>query len=291
MKNAMFTSFLLFSILTNAQGFEKTPSVGIAAGLLNYQGDLQPNGFSFKQSNPYVSLYFVQPLSTRLSFRSGLGMGKLEAADRNNRGYLIPRNLSFKSNIKEAYAGFQIYLLNREKVRFSPYLFVGTTLFHFNPYAFDEKGEKVYLQPLSTEGQGVADYPNRKVYHLTQKALCLAGGFKYQLSSNVVLGWELSQHKTFTDYLDDVSATYVDRDKLLAAKGLQSVAMAFRGDELPGGGAYPKEGEQRGTPTENDWYYFFGVTMEVKLAAVKEKAAGLFQRNPSRRYDRCPTRF
>jgi hypothetical protein len=46
------------------------------------------------------------------------------------------------------------------------------------------------------------------------------------------------------------------------------VELAFRGDELANGSQYPKEGEQRGTPTEMDWYYVAGVSVEIRLKAL-----------------------
>jgi hypothetical protein len=291
MKLFFIAAFCLFQLIGSAQEFDKTASIGLSAGLVNYQGDLQPNSFTFKQSNAYLSIFGVKPLLNRVNLRFGGSIGAVEAADKHNRGYLVPRNLSFKSGIKELYAGVEVFLLNRQKMKLTPYVFAGVALFHFNPWTRDVQGDKVYLQPLSTEGQGLTAYPDRKVYTLTQYALCFAGGFKYTISPDVTLGWEISQRKTFTDHLDDVSASYVDGAKLLAAKGSLAAALAYRGDELPGGQAQPKEGEQRGTPTENDWYYYSGLTMEVKLSAVQEKAARLFRRNASRRYERCPTRF
>ena len=77
-----------------------------------------------------------------------------------------------------------------------------------------------------------------------------------------------SQRKTFTDYIDDVSSSYVDQDLLLANRGPKAVELAYRGEEFPGGAGYPKEGEQLGTPTEMDWYYFVGLSVEIKLNSI-----------------------
>jgi hypothetical protein len=40
----------------------------------------------------------------------------------------------------------------------------------------DEQGNKTYLKPLSTEGQGLTAYPDRKPYNLYQAALTYAAG-------------------------------------------------------------------------------------------------------------------
>ncbi|MDB5252420.1 MAG: hypothetical protein JWP27_1589, partial [Flaviaesturariibacter sp.] len=271
--------------------FSKAPSIGVSAGFVNYEGDLKPNSFTFSQSHPYLSFYVVKPLHNRVSLRAGAGVGALEAADRNNRGYLVPRNLSFQTSLKEAYAGLELYFFNREKARFAPYVFAGAAVFHVNPWARDRDGSKVYLQPLGTEGQGLEAYPGRTPYALTQYALCMAGGVKFELSPSVTIGWELSQRKTFTDYIDDVSSSYVDRQELLAARGPVAADMAFRGDEIDADSHYPAAGEQRGTPTENDWYYFFGVTLEVRMSAVKSKIASIRRGKPGRRIQRCPSIF
>ncbi len=57
----------------------------------------------------------------------------------------------------------------------SSYVFGGVALFHFDPYVMDS-GEKVFLKPLSTEGQGLAEYPDRKAYSLTQFTLPFGAG-------------------------------------------------------------------------------------------------------------------
>jgi len=87
-------------------------------------------------------------------------------------------------------------------------------------------------------------------------------------------GIEFSQRKTFTDYIDDVSTHYVDQNILLQVKGPKAVALAYRGDELPNGAGYPRDGEQRGTPKEMDWYYFLGITAEMKFECFKNLFGG-----------------
>jgi hypothetical protein len=98
----------------------------------------------------------------------------------------------------------------------------------------------------------------------------------------------MSQRKTFTDYLDDVSKSYADRDALLAVRGPKAVELAYRSDELPGGGVYPKEGEQRGTPTEKDWYYLTGISVELKLRGLARIGRGQNTGKRSASMMRCP---
>lgn len=252
-----------------AQEFSKEATISLFTGMINYQGDLNPNSFTFLNSNFAAGVTVRKPLNRWFAVRAGVNIGKIEAADRNNRDYLQPRNLSFVTNIKEAYAGLELTLLNSATSRITPYMYGGIAVFHFNPYTYDNDGRKTFLKPLSTEGQGLSQYPSQKPYNLTQLSLPFGGGIRYAVNDAINIGIEFSQRKSFTDYIDDVSTFFVDRNVLLQAKGAKAVELAYRGDELPGGvTAYPAHGEQRGTPSEMDWYYFLGTTIEIKLSAL-----------------------
>jgi hypothetical protein len=114
----------------------------------------------------------------------------------------------------------------------------------------------------------LSGYPDRKPYSLTQPAIPFGGGIKYAINDNLRLGLELGFRKLFTDYLDDVSTTYVNPADLLAAKGQLAVDMSYRGDELPGGNPnYPAKGSQRGGAKKQDWYYFFGLHLTYRLGS------------------------
>lgn len=263
---------LLFFILFNSTNVSSQEQdngwmIGVFAGAVNYQGDLKPTSFTFNHSNPAFSLTIRKPLGTWLSLKAGAVIAKVEGADRYNRDYLQKRNLSFYTDIREITAGLEINLLDITTKKFSPYLYGGVSIFHFNPWTNDAGGNKIYLQPLGTEGQGLAEYPKRKMYKLTQPALAFGIGARFAVSDNLNLGIEFNQRKSFTDYIDDVSTSYVNYDVLLNARGSKAVELAYRGDEIPGGTPYPHDGEQRGTPSEMDWYYYYGLTMEMKLSS------------------------
>ena len=114
-------------------------------------------------------------------------------------------------------------------------------------------------------------------------------GAKYAVNDNLNIGIEFSQRKSFTDYIDDVSSSYVDVDVLRQAKGDKAVELAFRENEIPGGRLqYPAHGDQRGTPSEMDWYYFFGLTIELKLNSFGNLFSGA---NKPVASQRCPRNF
>jgi len=265
-------TFCLFCCSFNSwsQNENKGTWLGLFAGKMNYQGDLNPNSFTFAHSKATTAITIRQSLNRWISLKGGFAIGYIEAADRYNRDYLKPRNLSFTTTIKEASFSMETALLDLSTTHFTPYVYGSVSLYHYNPWAYDNNGKKVFLQPLSTEGQGLSQFPKQKQYKLTQLALGFGAGARYAIGDNMNIGVEFSQRKTFTDYLDDVSSIYVDRNVLLQAKGTKSVEMAYRGAELPGGQSYPNHGEQRGTPSEMDWYYFFGINFEIKFSAFAQ---------------------
>lgn len=291
MKTQFITAVLLIAFSfsrVHAQETDKSASLYLFTGLINYQGDLNPSSFKFSHSNFSGGIGIRKPLSRLFSLRAGATTGTITAADRWNRDYLKLRNLSFTTNITEVYTALELTVLDFASKRFTPFLYGGIAVFHFNPWTTDNQGVKTYLKPLSTEGQGLPQYPTQKPYNLTQLALPFGCGLRFAVSDAFNIGIEFNQRKTFTDYLDDVSSHYVDRDVLLQEKGLKAVQLSFREYELPNGRQlFPAHGEQRGTPSEMDWYYFFGLTMEVKLNSL----GGIFRSSRSVASQRCPARF
>lgn len=287
---AIIFSITLFNIRSFSQdeGGSKGTYIGLFVGKMNYQGDLNPNSFKFSHSKFTTAITVRQAISRWVALKGGFAIGSIEAADKDNRDYLQPRNLSFFTTIKEASLGLEASLLDLSTKRFTPYVYGSVSLFHFNPWALDNSGNKVFLQPLSTEGQGLSQFPKQKPYKLNQLALGFGVGARYAINNNMNVGVEFSQRKTFTDYLDDVSSMYVDRNILLQAKGSKAVEMAYRGDELPGGQPYPNHGEQRGTPSEMDWYYFFGINFEIRFSAFADLFKGHSENSSALHNTRCP---
>jgi hypothetical protein len=190
------------------------------------------------------------------------------ASDAFNKPDLQSRNLSFQTNIQEANLLLEYTLADLSQHRFSPYVFAGVAIFHFNPYAYDSLGNKVFLRPLSTEGEGLPQYPTQRPYSLTQPAIPFGGGVKLRVTSNVVVSYEIAFRKLFTDYLDDVSTFYVDPNILLAARGPEAVEMAYRGNEIKNGNPnYPATFSIRGNPKSKDWYYFSVIKISIGLNA------------------------
>jgi hypothetical protein len=238
--------------------------LGIFAGISNYQGDMVQGAFAVRFTKGAMGISGNYDISERVTLRGGFTFGKIEGDDKYNIESVKFRNLNFQSNLSEFSLIGEFNVFNLNNIKWSPYAFAGLAVFHFNPYTIDSVNDKVFLKPLSTEGQGIDGYD--KPYSLTQVALPFGGGVKYNISDNVRVGLEIGFRKLFTDYLDDVSTNYADEADLLAARGQQAVDYAFRTDELRGSTQiYPAKGTQRGSAEQKDWYYFTGLHFTFAL--------------------------
>src|SRR5690606_3987873 len=168
-------------------------------------------------------------LSEHITARTYFTYTTLAGDDKKGNAAMKARNLNFKTSLFdwELTAQYNVFSLNSRW--WTPYVFAGIGAFHYNPYTKDAAGEKVFLRPLSTEGQGFI--PGVESYKLTQFCIPFGFGFDYSLNEDMRIGLEFGYRKTFTDYLDDVSTTYVDETALLNAKGQVAVDLAWRGDE------------------------------------------------------------
>jgi hypothetical protein len=255
-------------ILFSQTSFSQRVHVGLFGGVAAYNGDLTEKIFPKKITNGALGVSLNYELTDKIMLRGGVTYAVVGGADRfSDKPALLERNLSFETSVLEFSAIGEYTIFSLYERRFSPYGFAGLAVYHFNPYAYNN-GEKVFLKPLSTEGQGLSGYADRPAYGLTQIAIPFGAGFKFAITDNLRVGVELGMRKLFTDHFDDVSTGYADFDDLLAAKGQLAVDMAYRGDEVAGGNPqYPAKGVQRGSAEFKDWYYFSGIHLTYRLNA------------------------
>ena len=253
----LFILFLLSVLFVPAQRV----FIGVAGGLSNYNGDLLDKLYHKKLTNGFIGLTVHYELQDQILLRGAYNFARVDGSDiYSEKEDLRLRNLHFESAISEFSIVGEYYLFNLYERRFSPYGFVGLGIFHFDPYTYDSVGTKVFLKPLSTEGQGI--YPDKKPYSLWQPTIPFGGGVKFAISENLRIGFEIGIRKTFTDYLDDVSTSYPDQNDLLAARGQTAVDFSYRSDEVPGGNAaFPTKATQRGGAEQKDMYYFTGLNI------------------------------
>jgi hypothetical protein len=235
----------------------QTWQADISVGGAGYSGDLAKHDISLKTIKPGFGLNVRYGLSDRVTIRAGFNYGKIGADDKNSSDSADKaRNLNFQTNILEGSLAVEVNLLSSEYFDLYPYVFAGVGYFHFNPYTIDGNGQKVYLKPLSTEGEGLAQFPDRKPYSLNQFCIPFGVGVKKRLGEQFDIAFELGVRKIFTDYLDDVSKRYVDYNTLLVTKGQETVQLAYRG-----AGNYPHPNAIRGNSNKSDLYYMFGLKL------------------------------
>ncbi|QSE98582.1 DUF6089 family protein [Fulvivirga lutea] len=217
---------------------KKYNSIGITLNALNYFGDLSPNsnvgstdiGFT----RPGIGVDFSHRFGPRYTLRASFLYGTIrgddfESAEKGDSEakYRYARNLSFRNRIKELTVVAVFDLFKNEasyisRVQWTPYTYIGATIFHHNPQAYvaddsglPEAGTWVDLQPLGTEGQNADLEPTDanagiEPYKLVQFAIPFGIGVRYRLNQVFDLSFEMGIRYTFTDYLDDVSQNYVD---------------------------------------------------------------------------------
>ncbi len=180
------------------------------------------------------------------------------------------RNLSFRSNISEISLTTEIHPLfifgnfegrEAEPPRYSPYLLAGIGYYSFNPQA-KLQNTWVDLQPLSTEGQGFKEYPNRKVYKLQQVNFPIGLGVKYELSTLFNLRAEFVYRVLTNDYLDDVSSKdYVDPSLFSSyfSGNRLTNALLLNDRHYELNPTYIHTSEERGNPKNNDGYFSFNL--------------------------------
>jgi hypothetical protein len=255
--------------------------VGVGVGPLIFLGDLGGNmgkgttlvkDVNLSVTNVAKGAYVNVHPTEWLGFRAAFNTGRLEGADSliNDKGgwetYRKARNLHFRAKMSEFFVAAEIYptvFFERYEGlqgKFRPYGLLGIGMFNFKPqtlyYSPNGTTRWVDLQPLRTEGQGMEEYADRKMYKLTQLMIPMGFGAKYYINDNFYVGMELLHRKTFTDYVDDVSTTYINPDLFDKYLQPQDAAVAkqvyFRGYTAA---ARPDNGEMRGQKKNNDSFF------------------------------------
>ncbi|MFT3703688.1 MAG: hypothetical protein QM802_15100 [Agriterribacter sp.] len=270
--NKYYDKDFLFEISASAGAMNCLTDIGGRRGLgKGFLKDLnmQHTKVSGAISGGMVYKYMV-------GLRLDIGIGSIAAADSvlvhdesegKNR---YRRNLSFRSTVYEIQALGEVYpiawMFDTRSYLLSPYIVGGIGIFHFNPQA-KLNGIWVDLQPLHTEGEGFAEYPDRQPYKLTQLQFPVGIGLKYDLSAGASLRFEILHRITPTDYLDDVSTNYIDPALFARHLSPQQAELALRlhdrQQELdPSHVTAP--GSIRGGQRKNDSYF----TVQVKFGLI-----------------------
>lgn len=206
-------------------------------------------GFNWKDSNyGRASLGFNYRIRayTPLSLRAELSFYTIEGADstsestwRSNK-----RQLSFRSHNFEGWVGAQLDLIRfsgrsgfyGSQYPVTAYIYTGVGITSVNPQT-RHLGEWVDLRPLQTEG---VSYQNWAIIWPTGL------GVRVKFLASLTFGVDMGYRVAFTDYLDDVSGSYID-----SASYISPLAKTVAD---PAG--IHTAGDGRGNPTTYDGYLF-----------------------------------
>jgi len=249
-------------------------SVGVSGGSTNYLGDLDDD-FTFRFTKAGFGADVKYRFNPFMSVRLGFFHGYARAADSvSSNPARSRRNLHFRTEITDVNAVVVFDFVPNDRrfnyrPRYVPYVFGGLSIFRFDPQA-QIGGEWVALQPLGTEGQqtGLPQYP--EPYSLVQLAVPMGAGVRFALTDLIDLEVETGFRKTFTDYIDDVSGEYVERNSPgYTLMTNQAITLMDRIDarEYPEGAAVVNG--IRGDNTQTDWYIYTCVRLNMILDWVK----------------------
>lgn len=248
-----FTCCFSFQVFSQKILFEKHSDIAFGIGTANYYGDIVPINRPIQSTIHNIRWNIAFDLTRHFSprFAGNVALTWVRIAGDDNKLEGLPlqeiafmRNAHFRNDIQElSFKGiFNIIPESRnypKRRKLNPYIFAGIAIIHHNPTAkvpLDfvgseaTAGEWVNLQPLRTEGQGLAGYSDRP-YNLFAVSIPFGAGLKYKINRKFDIGFEFGLRYSSTDYLDDIGGNYANENDLLAVSPLVA-AMGHREYEL-----------------------------------------------------------
>lgn len=301
-RKALILCLIILPTLVNAQRWKRQRYEWVAGiGATQFLGDVGGRNqigsdWFFDLDAPstrYVANVGLRyKISPYVSAKGGLSFGEIYGDDQyTQEAYRSNRNIHFRSPIVELAGQIEVSWMreqigSRYKIRrvrgrgrrgsrVYVYGFAGVALLYMNPMAKSSIDGKWHsLRRLNTEGQTVV--PSRDRYSNFQLTIPFGIGMKYKVDKRSSIGIEYGLRKTFTDYMDDVSTSYVytkwapneaqirqlmDYDDIAADLADPSLNRISPDAEWQGGcSACP--GQQRGDPTDLDSYMFMMITYQ-----------------------------
>lgn len=259
---------LMYMQSAKAQYFYSSGEYGVGFGASNYFGDLNQD-FGIGYIRPAVSGFVRYHLNPYLSIRGQALITQTGYEDKmSSNAFQKARNLSFKTNIGEVSAMAELNFFwfetgNTEK-RFTPYIALGVGGFYYAPYTI-LNGRTEPLRGLGTEGQKKTNYKDRR-YQNFSVCFPVGIGAKYWITPGVNLAFELVNRFTTTDYLDDVSTTYVGAHNFPNTPSNPAPEQVLQDRS---GNRLGTAGKQRGNSITKDQYFIAQFTLSFQLKTYK----------------------
>ncbi|MBP7821487.1 MAG: outer membrane beta-barrel protein [Saprospiraceae bacterium] len=243
----------------NSVKAQKGLELGFGVGTSHFFGDVN-SSFKIKHFGLSAGIIGRYNFNERVCLKFSGNWANINGSDEDSKNtFEKARNLSFKSMLIDGAGQFEFnflpYIHGSKDQFLTPYIFMGFGVVNFNPKAF-YNNSWVELRDLGTEGQFRGEE-----YYSTVGTFVYGGGLKMDINYEWSLNLELGMRYAFTDYLDDVSTVYADKQDLESLRGALAVELSDRSIEKIG-----IPGFQRGTSKGNDSYgilqlgivYYFG---------------------------------
>jgi len=321
LKKHVYILIAIFLGLSSSLTAQYRWDFGVNLGASNYLGEIGGEEetrrdfvFDMKLNRTQLTVggFARYKFNPQLSANVGINYGRIKGNDYNSKNPArVARNLSFQNDIIELSGRLELTLFYDNDLGgrgyynpdFKIYAFAGAAVMKHNPkvrYMGDISefnGELVELQPLKTEG---IDYD---LWQFTVPA-----GIGIYLTHKKIhrFGFEIGYRTTFTDYLDDVSTTYVsdkdvsqNNDELAYALSNRTnqesidLAAAYAEEfdkDVPNFGSFAP-GQKRGDVTNNDGYLFtqfsYSYVLKGKSSFYKRRYSWIKKKKRLRRKSRA----
>ena len=310
MKNLLYLAVFVF--LSSSVFAQYNWDYGIKLGGANYLGDIGGKlemrrdfmwDMHMNQTNIAVGAYGRYKFSKRMAIAANFDYFQINDADSQiTNPARQARNMNFRNRMFELGIRGELTIFYDNDVGgrgyynpdFKLYAFGGLSVYRHNPQGqIFKEGELQYggdwhnLRPWETEGVSYGKFG---------VAIPAGLGMYFTFDKTWRFGWEMSWRTTFTDYLDDVSTTYVDPSTLepLAAEFASQTYSALIAEiDDPFSGSVNDHryvdgfATKRGDPTHNDSYitsqFTIGRVIRGRSNFYKKKYSWLKNRTGSRR--------
>ena len=270
----LFIIVLANTTLAQRYDYVQQGEFGLTAGAAHYFGDLNTRA-AINRPKPALGIFFRKQFGNYVGMRISAHYAQLGYSDIYSKNdYQRTRNLSFNTNIWElAVQGdfnFFKFIPGDPDHLFTPYVTLGFGVFTFDPYAY-LNGEKVFLRQQGTEGQLIG-YNGRKPYSTMAFCIPFGVGVKYNLTERANLSFEIVQRFTSTDYIDDVSTTYIGARNFILPNGKLSTAGLLQDrsyEIIDPANPLGVEGRQRGWSKQKDQYIIAEIGLSFNISTYR----------------------
>lgn len=284
--NRIIGTLALWLILCNISfaqknGYFVKGDYGITIGTAQYFGDLNATG-AVNDTRQSLGIFFRKQFNDYIGVRVSGTYAQLTYNSTNNSNpiYQKVQNLSFYDDVYEfaVQGDFNFFKFNplEPYQRFTPYITLGLGVLNYSPYVIlSSQVQKDWNLPSKKQALRELETEEDKSYTNMAISCPLGVGFKFSINKNAGFFAEAVYRFTNTDYLDDVSKTYIGYDEAIKLKTQPIPSIAYllqdpstHSSLIPSVTNTPVgyiKGTKRGDPSTKDAFVIaqFGITWNI----------------------------